>query len=71
MDSIVWGRMFIGDVGSDLNQITHLYHYPDLNQRDRVRKSVSVEHAWQTDYIDVSRPMLSHQVIARHLPPLQ
>eukprot|EP00894_Picocystis_sp_ML_P001133 jgi/Pico_ML_1/51650/g227.t1 len=51
---------FTCDTGSVLNRVTHFYHYKDLDERERVRKTMAENPEWQ-EFIDKSRPGLQMQ----------
>src|SRR5262245_36798304 len=44
-----------------LNQYVHLWSYPDLNERDRLRGELAKNEAWTKDYIGQIRPLLLAQ----------
>ena len=44
----------------ELNQVVHLYAYPDLAERDRLRKALAQEDAWRA-YLAKASPMLLRQ----------
>jgi hypothetical protein len=44
-----------------LNQFVHLWSYPDLNERERLRQGLARDEAWTTEYIPQIRPMLLAQ----------
>jgi hypothetical protein len=44
-----------------LNQYVHLWSYPDLNERDRLRKALMQDRAWATEYAPQIRPMIVTQ----------
>jgi hypothetical protein len=44
-----------------LNQFVHLWNYPDLNERQRMRGALAKDQAWATEYIPQIRPMLLAQ----------
>ena len=41
-----------------LNQYVHLWSYPDLNERERLRVELSRNEAWGRDYVSKIRPLL-------------
>ncbi|WIA12449.1 hypothetical protein OEZ85_012484 [Tetradesmus obliquus] len=52
--------MFTCDTGGDLNEVTHFYHYKDLEQREAVRAAAAKDAQWQA-FIDASRPHVAKQ----------
>lgn len=44
-----------------LNQYIHLWSYPDLNERDRLRGELQKNDAWTRDYVGRIRPLLLSQ----------
>lgn len=50
---------FSSDVGGCLHQVKHLYHYQDLDHRERVRRSIAQDAAWKR-YLPESQAMVSH-----------
>jgi hypothetical protein len=44
-----------------LNQYVHLWSYPDLNERDRLRKALMADEAWVKEYVPRIRPMILTQ----------
>jgi hypothetical protein len=44
-----------------LNQYVHLWRYPSLDERDRLRKELAKNQAWATDYVAHIRPLLVAQ----------
>jgi hypothetical protein len=44
-----------------LNQYVHLWGYPDLNERDRLRGELQKNEAWTKDYVGRIRPLLISQ----------
>src|SRR5262249_26798853 len=44
-----------------LNQYVHLWSYPDLNERERLRGELAKNQAWATEYVAKIRPLLLHQ----------
>jgi hypothetical protein len=44
-----------------LNQVKHLWSYPDLNQRARLRDDLGRNPRWVTEYIPLIRPHLVRQ----------
>ena len=44
-----------------LNQLVHLWSYEDLNERERLRKELAKNDAWNRDYIPQTRPFLLAQ----------
>ena len=44
-----------------LNQYVHLWSYPDLNERERLRVELSRNEAWGRDYVSKIRPLLLTQ----------
>jgi NIPSNAP protein len=44
-----------------LNQYVHLWEYPDLNERDRLRGELAKNDAWAKDYVGRIRPFLMSQ----------
>jgi hypothetical protein len=44
-----------------LNQYVHLWSYPDLNERDRLRKALMADEGWVKEYVPRIRPMILAQ----------
>jgi hypothetical protein len=44
-----------------LNQVVHLWRYPDLNERERLRAALAKHEAWTKGYLPLIRPMLLAQ----------
>jgi NIPSNAP protein len=44
-----------------LNQYVHLWSYPDLNERERLRVELAKNQAWNTEYVAKIRPLLLAQ----------
>ena len=44
-----------------LNQYVHLWSYPDLNERERLRVELQKNEAWGRDYVSKIRPLLLAQ----------
>ena len=44
-----------------LNQLVHLWSYPDLNERERLRAALAKDEAWTKEYIPKIRPMMLAQ----------
>ena len=44
-----------------LNQFVHLWSYPDLNERERLRQGLAKDEAWLREYVPQIRPMLLAQ----------
>ena len=44
-----------------LNQLVHLWSFPDLNERDRLRGLLAKDEAWNKEYIPQIRGMLLAQ----------
>ena len=44
-----------------LNQYVHLWSYPDLNERERLRKALAKDEAWVKEYVPKIRPLLVAQ----------
>jgi len=52
--------MFTCDVGGDLNTVTHLYYYKDLEEREAIR-AASKKNAQWLQFIAASKPMVAQQ----------
>ena len=46
-----------------LNQVMHLWSYPDLNERTRLRAELNKNPRWSTEYVPLIRPHLARQDI--------
>jgi hypothetical protein len=46
-----------------LNQVVHLWSYPDLNKRAELRAALSKNERWTKDYLPLIRPILVRQDI--------
>jgi len=46
-----------------LNQVVHLWSYPDLNERARLRGELGKNERWTNEYLPIIRPMLLRQDI--------
>ncbi|MGD9805740.1 MAG: NIPSNAP family protein [Hyphomicrobiaceae bacterium] len=46
-----------------LNQVVHLWSYPDLNERARLRGELGKNERWTNEYLPLIRPMLLRQDI--------
>src|SRR6266545_7626834 len=44
-----------------LNQVVHLWNYPDLNERDRLRAELAKNEEWTKGYLPQIRPLLLAQ----------
>ncbi len=44
-----------------LNQFVHLWSYPDLNERGRLRQALMKDEAWVKEYVPQIRPMIVTQ----------
>ena len=44
-----------------LNQYVHLWGFPDLNERERLRGELAKNEAWNKEYLPISRPMMLAQ----------
>jgi hypothetical protein len=44
-----------------LNQYVHLWSYPDLNERERLRRELAKDERWTKEYLPQSRSMLLAQ----------
>ncbi len=44
-----------------LNQYVHLWSYPDLNERERLRQGLARDEAWAKEYVPKIRPLLLAQ----------
>ena len=44
-----------------LNQYVHLWSYPDLNERERLRVELSKNEAWGREYVSKIRPLMMAQ----------
>ena len=44
-----------------LNQYVHLWSYPDLNERERLRQELAKNEAWRTEYVGKIRPLMMAQ----------
>jgi hypothetical protein len=44
-----------------LNQYVHLWSYPDLNERERLRKELAKDERWTKEYVPQTRPMVLAQ----------
>lgn len=44
-----------------LNQYVHLWSYPDLNERERLRQALARDERWTKEYLAQSRPRLLAQ----------
>ncbi len=54
-----------------LNQVVHLWSYPDLNERDRLRAELSKNEEWTKGYLPQIRPMLlaqENKILSAQLP---
>ena len=54
-----------------LNQYVHLWSYPDLVERDRLRGELAKNEAWTKEYIPKIRPLLvaqENKILAAQLP---
>jgi len=55
-----------------LNQYVHLWGYPDLNERDRLRAELAKNEEWSKSYVAQIRPMILSQenkILSAVLPP--
>eukprot|EP00879_Flechtneria_rotunda_P023623 GHRR01024994.1.p1 GENE.GHRR01024994.1~~GHRR01024994.1.p1 ORF type:complete len:220 (+),score=50.15 GHRR01024994.1:747-1406(+) len=52
--------MFTCDAGGDLNKVTHIYQYTDVEQRESTRAVAATNSQWQA-FIDASRPHVAKQ----------
>jgi NIPSNAP len=53
---------WITEIGP-LNQVMHLWSYPDLNERAKVRAALSANKRWTTEYVPLIRDKLIRQDI--------
>src|SRR2546430_10368298 len=44
-----------------LNQYVHLWSYPDLNERERLRQALAKDAAWTKEYVPQIRPLILTQ----------
>ncbi|HEU5192809.1 MAG TPA: NIPSNAP family protein, partial [Methylomirabilota bacterium] len=44
-----------------LNQLVHLWSFPDLNERERLRGLLAKDEAWNKEYVPQIRPLLLAQ----------
>ena len=44
-----------------LNQLVHLWSFPDLNERERLRGLLAKDDAWNKEYIPQVRPLMLAQ----------
>ncbi len=44
-----------------LNQYVHLWSYPDLNERERLRQALAKDAAWTKEYVPQIRPLILAQ----------
>ena len=44
-----------------LNQYVHLWSYPDLNERERLRQALGKDAAWTKEYVPQIRPLIVAQ----------
>ena len=44
-----------------LNQYVHLWSYPDLSERERLRKGLAKDETWAKEYVPQIRPMILTQ----------
>lgn len=44
-----------------LNQYVHLWRYPDLNERERLRKELAKNERWTKEYVPQIRPLMLAQ----------
>ena len=54
-----------------LNQVVHLWSYPDLNERDRLRGELAKNEDWTKGYLPLIRSMLAAQenkILSAQLP---
>lgn len=54
-----------------LNQVVHLWSYPDLNERERLRAELQKNEEWTKGYVAQSRPMLvaqENRILSAQLP---
>jgi len=54
-----------------LNQVFHLWSYPDLNERERLRAELQKNEDWTKGYVAQSRPLLiaqENRILAPQLP---
>ena len=54
-----------------LNQLVHLWSYQDLNERDRLRRELAKNEAWNTEYVPKIRPLLiaqENKILSEVLP---
>ena len=51
---------FIPEVGSDLNVLTHVYHYKDYDERDLIREKMRKDKSWQK-FLEKSIEMIEEQ----------
>ena len=50
------------DIGP-LNQVMHLWSYPDLNERSRLRGELAKNPRWNDEYVPLIRPLMVRQDI--------
>ena len=50
------------DIGP-LNQVMHLWSYPDLNERARLRAALALNPRWGDEYVPLIRPLIVRQDI--------
>lgn len=55
---------FTCDTGGDLNKVTHMYSYRDLDAREEARQAASANPAW-AEFVAKSRAHVVHQVTGR------
>ena len=54
-----------------LNQFVHLWSYPSLDERDRLRAELQKNDAWSKEYVPRIRPMLvaqENKILSAQLP---
>ena len=54
-----------------LNQFVHLWNYPSLDERDRLRAELQKNDAWSKEYVPRIRPMLvaqENKILSAQLP---
>ncbi len=54
-----------------LNQVVHLWSYPDLNERDRLRAELAKQDAWTKGYLPQIRSMLvaqENKILSAQIP---
>jgi hypothetical protein len=51
-----------------LNRVVHLYDYADFDARDECRRGAAASHAWQNEYLPISRNTVQDQSSSIFLP---